>query len=185
MQTTITTFLLLIVASFYATAQVPPKDVTGWGKVKWGMTLTEVKSAYRPSILNEFPGQAASCSEYPMHYCVPDRGPFLEMSDPTEIGDIKMHVKIQAAYKSTKIIGVELSDLIGKNGPDNFDTLKALLIQKYGAPSNQETKIDEIGAHVRSILWTLPSTAILLTIRQEATLFLEYKATDKKALDKL
>jgi hypothetical protein len=100
-----------------------------------------------------------------------------------------MEVTVQAGYGSAKVVSVELVDLAGGlvegHGIRNFDTLRTLLIQKYGTPANQETKLDDIGAHVTTVLWTLPSTAIRLSLREEKGIFLEYKATDKKALDKL
>lgn len=174
--------LSIVVTAF---AQTPPKDVVGWGKIRWGMTFAEVRSALSPSEMNEFPGQAASCSDYPIHYCAPDRGPYLESNEITEIGGIELHLMIQAAYKSTKVVSVQLADLNGKNAVENFDSLKTMLIQKYGPPANQETKIDDIGAHLKTALWTFPTTTILLTLREQATIFLDYKATDKKALEKL
>jgi hypothetical protein len=100
-----------------------------------------------------------------------------------------MDATVQAGYGSTKVVSVQLADLAGAlrsgNGIRDFDTLKMLLIQKYGTPANQETKKDEIGAHVTTVLWAFPSTAILLSLREETVIYLEYKAADKKALDKL
>ena len=182
----------LLVASFAVAllGQTPPKDVSGWDKIKWGMTLAEVRSAYNlPATTKEWPGREAGCFDSPIHYCLPDRGPYIDMDDPIEIGDIKMKPKVKAGYGSTKVVSVELADFGGatgsRNGVRNFDTLKTLLIQKYGAPVTQETKLDDIGAHVKTVLWTFPSTAITLSLREEKVIFLEYKMTDKKALDKL
>jgi hypothetical protein len=170
--------------------QTPPKDVTGWDKIKWGITLTDVRTAYNlPATAKEWPGAAAHCGDYPIAYCLPDRGPYIGI-DPIEIGTIKMtDITVQAGYGSTKVVSVQLADFAGAtgrgNGISDFDTLKTLLIQKYGSPANQETKRDDIGASVTTVLWTFPSTSILLSLRERSVIYLEYKATDKKALDKL
>jgi hypothetical protein len=179
--------LSALVVALYG--QAKPKDVDGWDKVKWGMTLAEVRSAYSSRTTEEYPGAAAKCFDSPIHYCLSDRGPYVRLLDRIEIGPTTMEVTVQAGYGSAKVVSVELVDLAGGlvegHGIRNFDTLRTLLIQKYGTPANQETKLDDIGAHVTTVLWTLPSTAIRLSLREEKGIFLEYKATDKKALDKL
>jgi hypothetical protein len=94
-----------------------------------------------------------------------------------------MNVWVVAKNGSDRISKVELSALLA--GSQKFDTLKTLLIQKYGIPVNEETKTDEINARVTTVLWTFPSTSIHLMLREGRTIFLEYTATDKKALDVL
>jgi hypothetical protein len=79
------------------------------------------------------------------------------------------------------------------SGPGDFDTLKTLLIQKYGAPvSDQSTR--ENDSRVKTALWTFPSTSIELTliwldtsagIQNIGTILLHYTAPDKKAMDNL
>lgn len=179
-------FGLMIALAASASGQTKPKDVDGWGKIKWGMTLAEVRSLYSvPVSTKEWPETAARCLDSPIPSCLPDRGPYIFL-DSVEVGDIKMKVTVQAGYKSTKVVSVQLADLNGAsgtgNGVRNFDTLKTLLIQKYGTPVNQETKIDDIGAHITTVLWTFTSTSILLTLREQKVIYLEYGATDKKAL---
>jgi hypothetical protein len=101
-----------------------------------------------------------------------------------DIGGIKMQADVKTDYRSAKVNSVELSEF-SENGISDFDTLKTLLIQKYGAPTSQETKLDDIGAHVKTAVWTFPSTAITLSLREGKVIYLDYKMTDKKALDVL
>jgi hypothetical protein len=175
--------------AFALLGQAKPNDVYGWDKVKWGMTLAEVRSVYTSRTSEESPGRFAECSDVPVHNCLPDRGPHIDLLDPVEIGDIKMDATVQAGYGSTNVASVQLADLAGSlrsgNGIRDFDILKTLLIQKYGSPADQETKRDEIGTRVTTVLWAFPSTAILLSLREDTVVYLEYKATDRKALDKL
>jgi hypothetical protein len=176
-----TRFLIVITAASSAYGQVPPKDVFGWGKIKWGMTLADVKSAYKlPASTNEFPETKAECFHQPMDYCLPDRGSHFSM-DAVDVGDIHMGVTVEAAYGSTKVANVRLSDFAGasKNGVGirDFDALRIMLIQKYGPIANQETKLDEIGARVTTVLWTFPSTAIILSLREQSVVYLEYRAS--------
>lgn len=38
--------LLLTMIAGLAFAQVKSQDITGWGKIKWGMTISEARSIY-------------------------------------------------------------------------------------------------------------------------------------------
>jgi hypothetical protein len=70
-----------------------------------------------------------------------------------------------------------------------FERLRALLIEKYGAPTNDDatTERDHL---LKTVIWALPTTTIALTWSESSRhqlgyVSLEYKAVDKKALDTL
>jgi hypothetical protein len=156
--------------------QDKPKDIDGWGTIKWGMTLAEARSAYTVD--------KTESNDYWT----------LLTLEPIKIGDIGMSVSVGAKHGTEKISKVSMWMYFGLSssaqlaGPQDFDTLKTLLITKYGAPANEETK-REGGDRVRTILWTFPSTSIVLKLNQSATspnlgsILLDYAASDKKALD--
>jgi hypothetical protein len=56
-------------------------------------------------------------------------------------------------------------------------------MQKYGTPARDETKT-KFGDLMHDVLWTFPSTSILLELGK-VSVDVDYMATDKKALDVL
>ena len=162
--------LLCAAAAFAITllGQVPPRDVDGWGKIKWGMTAADASQAYVIDRHedNEFWSQL--------------------IAQPVEIGDITMRVSFGAKHGSDQISRVRL--WMNSASTQDFDTLKTLLIQKYGPPIDGETRTEATGG-VRTFLWAFPSTSIRLTLTQDqksqGRIDLEYAATDQKALDAL
>ena len=167
---------VLIAFAVALSGQIPPKDVDGWGKIKWGMTLAEARSAYTV--------EKTETNDYWT----------LLTLEPIKIDDIQMSVSVGAKHGTEKISKVKLwlyfglADSAKFSGPQDFDTLKTLLIAKYGAPANDETKRED-GDRVKTILWTFPSTSIVLMLKQSETspnlgaIYLDYAASDKKALD--
>ena len=151
--------------------QTPPRDVEGWGKIRWGMTLADASQAY---VIDRHEDN--------------DRWSQL-IAQPVMIGDLTMRVSIAARHGSEQVSRVRLStNSNGKDGPDDFDDLKAQLIQKYGPPIDGETRTE--GTNTRkTFLWTFPSTSIRLTLTQgqnsQGRIEVEYMATDKTALDAL
>jgi hypothetical protein len=170
--------LALILAAIVG-AQEKPKDVDGWGKIKWGMTLDQVRAAYGDETTVE-------SNEYWTHLTLP----------PVKVGDIALKPSASAKHGSKQITLIRLWESFGlpgnapSAGPSDFETLRTLLIQKYGSPTGEESK-REYGDPVRMALWTFSSTSIQLTLTQKdrmpslGKIELEYKATDKKALDVL
>jgi hypothetical protein len=158
-------------AALFAVAllgQTPPRDVDGWGKIRWGMTVADASQAYVIDRHedNDFWSQL--------------------IAQPVMIGDITMRVSIGAKHGSEQISRVRLSTMLsGKDGAEDFDTLKTQLIQKYGPPIDGETRTEGTDT-VRTFLWTFPSTSIRLTLTQsQGRIDLEYAATDRNALDAL
>jgi len=152
-------------------AQPVPKDVDGWEKIKWGMTMAEARSAYRVE------AQPESNADWTL----------LNLS-PVKMSNIEMGVQVGARHGADKITLVRLWSYFGLSssqpsaGPQDFDTLKTMLIQKYGSAASEETKRGENFRLLKSVLWTFPSTSILLSLEQSASLpnlgniFLEYTA---------
>jgi hypothetical protein len=154
--------------------QPKPKDVDGWDKVKWGMTLAEARSAY--DVKTQPEGS--------------DNWTLLTLN-PVKIADIQMGVQVAARHGSEKITSVRLWSYFGlpssapSAGPQDFDALRGMLIQKYGPPASEEAKRGENFRLVKTVLWTFPSTSILMTLEQSASLpnlgniTLDYTATGK------
>jgi hypothetical protein len=161
----------LVVLGIALLGQTPPKDVEGWDKIKWGMTLKEARSAYK----SEAP---PSGNEYWT----------LQWLTTIKVGDISMDANAMAKPESDHVVRVRLELIYylhpeGPSGPVAFDTLRTLLMQKYGTPSSDETKT-KFGDPVHDVLWTFPSTSILLELTK-ISVDVDYRATDKKALDVL
>jgi hypothetical protein len=146
--------------------QAPPRDVEGWGKIKWGMSIADASRAY---VINRHE----------------DNELWSELiAEPIEFYDFKLRVAIGARHGSEQISRVRLAT----NATQEFDTLKTLLIQKYGPPIDGETR-NEGTDSVRTFLWAFPSTSIRLTLSQDqknqGRIDLVYLATDQQALEVL
>jgi hypothetical protein len=162
----------LAVASY---GQTRPQDVDGWDKVKWGMTLMEARSTYHV--------QAQPESN--------DNWTLLSLK-PVKMGDVEMGVEVGARNGSQKITSVRLWSYFGvpnaapAAGAQDFNTLKSVLIQEYGPPAIEDEKRGENFRLLKSVGWTFPSTSILLTLEQSASLpnlgsiYLDYTATGRK-----
>jgi hypothetical protein len=150
------------------------KDVDGWDKIKWGMTIAEARSVY------SIQKQPESNDDWTL----------LTLS-PVKIGNVQMGVQIGARHGSEKITSVRLWSYFGlpssppSAGSQDFDTLRTVFIQKYGDPAKEETERGENFRLIKTVLWTLPSTSILMTLEQSAaipnvgTILLDYTAADK------
>jgi hypothetical protein len=139
----------------------PPKpdDVNGWDKINWGMTMAQVRSAYG---VEAQPG---------------NQGEWTLLDLPSvKIADVELGVQVGARRPSEKITSVRLWSFFGlansppTAGSQNFDTLRTALIQRYGQPDKEETKRGENFRLMKSVLWTFPSTSILLTLEQSDSL---------------
>jgi hypothetical protein len=178
---------IAILVAFAAFAQDftpvrPAADTNGWGKVRWGMTVAEAKAAL---------GDDAVVSTV-----VP--GPNFTLIDRltiknVKIGDITASASIQTGRNSEVVCAVtinaaEMRDLASSRAR-TFDSLKRLLIEKYGAPKSEDRKPTGRGVEMAAI-WTLPSTSITLRWYEIpgsdlGFVTIEYRAVDKKALDVL
>jgi len=154
--------------------QPKPKDVGGWDKITWNMTIAEARSAYA------IDAQPESNDNW-----------MLLKLKPVKIGDVEMGVEAAARLSSEKITLVRLWSLFGvptaapSAGPQDFDTLKTILTQQYGHPASEEVKRGENFRLIKTVLWSFPSTSILMTLEQSAslpnlgTIYLDYTPTEK------
>jgi hypothetical protein len=136
------------------TTKSTPREVSGWGMLKWGMTLAQAKSAYSGSF-----------------EVVPDK----ESSRPSinikgvKIGNMPVIVTVVTVHSST-IDNITLDpELDSKNGgtpslrQQAFDKFKTRLIERYGAPTNETPKPTLTGGDtLTTLIWVLPSTTIRL-----------------------
>jgi hypothetical protein len=150
-------------------AQQKPQDIDGWDKIRWGMTMGEVRSIYRVTAQPE----------------TADDWTLLQLQ-PVNFGGVQMGVQVGARRQNGKVVSVRLWSYFGS--PDtrptasarDFDTLRASLIERFGQPTSQDVTKGENGRLVKTMLWKFPSTSILLTLEQSASLpnlgkiFLEY-----------
>lgn len=166
-------FACLVFAGL-AIGQTAPKDVEGWGKIKWGMTIAEARAAYEITTQPQANPNGWTTLTLP----------------PIKIANLEMFVDAGARPGTDKISEVNLGLGFDDPGyPSGFDKLKALLIQKYGPPISDETKVAQphtldAGHTIRDVLWTFPSASITLKLRP-ASIAIEYAAIDKKAQDAL
>lgn len=139
--------------------QAPPRDVDGWDKIKWGTTIAEARMMY-------------SVHAQPENK---DGWALLQLN-PTKVSGVEMGVQIGARQGSTKIRLVRLWSHFGlpdsppSGGAQDFDTLRAALIQKFGRPASEEERRGENFRLIRTVLWKFPSTSILMTLEQSSSL---------------
>lgn len=168
-------FGTFIALAALALGQDKPKDVDGWGKIKWGVTtFAQARAAYG---IQETPVKDANGTTG------------LEFKK-LEVGNIILHGWAYDTQGNGKITALGLlmsyglNDSLPSASAEDLNTLRTLLTQKYGPPVSTERGMNDT-TRVTTILWTFPSTSILLTLHQgnvAGHLTLEYKGTDKKAL---
>jgi hypothetical protein len=151
--------------------QPKPKDVDGWGKIKWGMTIAAARSAYN---LQTQPENADNWTLLQLH--------------PIKMGNVEAGVQVGARIDNGKIESIRLWSFFGapnsapNASPQDFDTLRTLLIQKYGHPANEEVTRGDNNHLVKTVRWKFPSTSIVMTLEQSAilpnvgTIYIEYTA---------
>jgi hypothetical protein len=160
--------------------QTKPNDVSGWDKIRWGMTIAEARAAY------DIHTQTDSKDNWTLLYL-----------NPVKTGGVEMGVQVGARPRGEKMPGgdkittVRLWSFFGLpssaplSGPQDFDTLKTTLTQQYGHPADEEMKRGENNHIIKTVLWTFPSTSILLSLEQSAllpnvgTIYLDYTAAGK------
>ena len=130
------------------------KDVNGWDKIKWGMTLEQAAAAYNI-------GNKPERNEY---------WTLLNLPSITVAGiNLKVHCGAKHGTDSITLVAMNDSD----PSPEDRATIKTLLIQKYGQPNSQDEN---------SVLWVLSSTSITMEVNRFGWINLTYKATEKNSL---
>ncbi len=150
--------------------QAPPKDVDGWGKIKWGMTVAQAKSEYGDQAQSS-DDEGSVDAKYVQKLVIKSFA----------VGDVRMRVSIETRPNSdlVKQVGLMMagpSDTASAGFAYNY--LKGSLTQKYGPPAIQ-------GKDTEPVIWSFPSTVIRLSISEYWGVFLDYTATDQKARDAL
>jgi hypothetical protein len=125
------------------TGKVAPatvKDITGWGNVKWGMTVGEATAVIPKSVTVEnvtMTVRVSQCSTWCGNEVIPSL--------------------------PVKSVVLQVDTLKFQDLKTTFDNLKAALIRKYGAPSVESKEGVDVGPFIeRTAIWALPSTTIVL-----------------------
>jgi len=177
-------FTVAVLMAGKAVCQIPA-DVKGWGKIEWGMTVQQAKTAYGAQ------AEDSSLEPAPAPYPI-DRFTVRGI----QIAEFRAIAYVQTKRDSDKVSSVVVEIGSQQDGPRvrsaHFDTAKKLLIEKYGQPKSEDRKLD--GDRVNSqVIWTFPSTSITLqwVEQQGQAAFplgyarINYEAVDKKSLDAL
>ena len=170
------------------------KDVNGWDKIRWGMTIMQAATLYNVPKTNAEQGK--------------DDWTLLKLPQITVAGT-KMNVQVAAQLNKISEVSISpasgdpytqtiesLKRQLGKEDAapkDNsagplFEKLKVLLIQKYGHPTEEVPRTPDANDadYMRTtVLWVFPSTSISLEL-DEAKLFTDvgitYKAKEKSGV---
>jgi hypothetical protein len=162
-----------------------PRDVKGWGNIKWGMTVAEAKSALG--------NQVSEAIERPS-----DDGNLIGKAviNDVRIGDITARLTIQTRKNSDVVSGLEVM-AVGPDPSDGFVStasttlerflkLRAFLTKEHGSPKSEDrNRSDNQGHILSSVVWRFPSTLITLLSTETAGLRIgyvkvQYAATDEK-----
>jgi hypothetical protein len=164
----------LAVSLYGQSKDAKPQDITGWDKIQWGMTIAEAASAYGVAPQPE----------------TKDDWTLLQLK-PIKIAGVEVGVQVGAKSGAKGITLVRLWSYFGLansapgSSAQDFDTLRAALIQKYGDPAKEEMKRGENFRLIKTVLWTFPSTSIIMTLEQSSSLpnlgniILDFTATGK------
>jgi hypothetical protein len=175
--------------------QTKPKDVYGWDKIRWGMTIAQAAALYNVPKANAEQGA--------------DDWTLLKLP-PIVVAGTKMYVQVGARLNKISEVFVSpfasdaaytqtIESLKRQGGQEGaapkdtsahplFEELKVLLIQKYGHPTDEMPRTpDADDAHFMrtSVLWVFQSTSIsleLIEARSFNDLNIKYKAKEKSGI---
>lgn len=177
---------LVLVLALGLHAQTPrptSRDVNGWDKIRWGMTLDQAAALYNVSKANKEPGK--------------DDWTLLKLP-PITIAGTSMNVEVAARLNKISQVTLDLHDPVKQmmaslnreldrlkgqaippedaedtDAPEMFEKLKVLLIQKYGHPTEDKDQ---------TLLWVFPSSSISLELdvsERLSNVLVIYKAKEK------
>jgi len=141
-------------------------DVTGWTSTKWGMTAAQVRAAV----------------PYPTEQDPDSKN--LQIVPPIQIGRIPVRVDFDFTDGKLTLVGltaIHAEDHVTANGA--FASLKRSLIEKYGKPSDEQTRTDTSGT-TQEVFWSFPSTQIVLRLidwRFLASAMITYAPSEKNS----
>src|SRR5262249_51877695 len=130
------------------------KDVDGWDKIKWGITVAEAQAAYGRDIHTWH-------DEYPNELPAKVTG-FRDqlVLNHLAISGVKMQATIQTLIGSESITQVRLR-LEDGSKESAYQVLGSFLRSQYGVPTDVAN--EEVGAWKQHFIrWRFPSTAIRL-----------------------
>lgn len=174
------TALLLISAAY---AQNPGHTLNGWGPITWGMTVAEARAALPEATPStEIPGPAFTFIE--------------RLTAPVTVGAIAGRASIQSARGASTITSVTLTMADVQHTPAQrtavYTELKSMLLQKYAAPRDEQTRPNGTGSIHRTVNWNFDTTSITLLWSEgsgRGNVFgyvtIQYRALDRTALDVL
>jgi hypothetical protein len=146
-------------------------DVDGWQGAKWDMSLEQIKAAIN----------------YPIE-AYPEFKNVFRITRSIEINSIPVSVSFQMPDDKLRLVTLKVDKSYGRSLA--FDSLKQSLIEKYGKPTDEESKTEhpipgnnEITDVRRTVLWSFPSTSIILDwgeYKSSGNVFVLYKKVDKK-----
>ena len=148
-----TRLLFLMISACLLSGQV--KDIDGWASTKWGMSVEEVRAAV---------GNRAA--KAPL--AIDPRFQSFENVADIDVAGIPMQLSLSFTLEKPQLFEAYLS-LHHPNGTGTgeaeFDTLKRLLIERYGVPADQQEKKNSRPGETldRTVFWRLPSTSISLS----------------------
>jgi hypothetical protein len=160
---------VLLIALFPVISFGQIKDVFGWGKVQWGMTISQAKLVL---------GRQASEPTAEEKEKFPDWPPRMAMRNVEFAEDVRGDAVLLSRKNSNLITAVHLN--IGKFEDKSakrelaFARLKDLLLSKYGSPKSEEPN---------ELIWAFPSTVVKLW-RIETGVGLGFVGVDYDAVDK-
>jgi hypothetical protein len=172
--------LLLLTA---AATFCQPKDVGGWTRIRWGMTVAEAREAFSGQVSD--PRVAT-----PPDAILVDRFIITDL----HIGRIVAEAAVGTERDSNQVVAVRIRAAGPIASPrersDTFSALKQLLIVKYRTPQNEDQSPDGSGSTDSRVFWVFPSTSITLwwnerTNGEHGFVAIRYEALDRKALDAL
>ncbi len=172
--------LLLLSASV---AYCQPNDVQGWNRIRWGVTVSEAREAFRGQVSD--PRIAT-----PPDAILVDRFIVTDI----QIGRITAEAAVQTERDSNQVVAVRIratgASAAGLARTNTYSTLKHLLIAKYGTPQNEDHSPYGNGGTDNRVLWLFPSTSITLRWSEmnngeNGFVTIRYEALDRTALDAL
>ena len=141
-------FGLLLFTQTYVYAAAP-QDVSGWNKVKWGMTEAEVEAAYPNQILPYTNVTGKDCGS-------------TQELERQLIGGYSLDVMFNYDCKTKKLNGVTIvpyDKWYRQQATKAFDAISKEFSVEYGDPSTSDSS--EIDAYRK---WVFPSTSIEMTL---------------------
>jgi len=166
-----------------AAACCQPNDVTGWTRIRWGMSYAEARDAFQGQVTD--PRVATSPEAL-----LTDRFIVTDL----RIGRITAEAAVQTELESSQVVAVRLrvtgASATGPARTGTFSTLKHLLIMKYGSPQDEYHSPYGSGEIDTRLLWLFPSTSITLRWSEanngeNSFITIRYEALDGRALDAL